>query len=137
MTKQIRDILIFEEKEHILNALFLDTYLDDNTRLKNTSHRGMTSFRRGHVATFTIKNDELHIQKLDTLGNVGRFHFASILKESFTDSKKCHWFSGLLRIDEHKGYFDEEKENLKKLTHINSYTKGLQNMMVITKQVNT
>jgi hypothetical protein len=76
--------------------------------LKNTYSISTANYR-GYVATFSIKEEYLYIEDLRSFHyTTGRY--TSILNSNFPNSKKCDWFSGLLRIDETKGYFNDEKE---------------------------
>ncbi|WP_046756337.1 hypothetical protein [Kordia jejudonensis] len=110
MTRQIRDTLIFEDQEYRINTYILDSRIDKSTAIKNKSS-GVTALHRGYKATFSIKDDFLYIQNLEAFSRGGTFDFVSILKENFPHSKRCDWFSGLLRIDDRKGSFEDEKED--------------------------
>jgi hypothetical protein len=107
MTKQIRDLLEYEGETYSLNTYILDSYEKD---VKKTFSGTTTALYRGYVATFCIKDDYLYIKDLRSFYQATG-GFMSILKDNFPDSKRCNWFSGLLRIDKTKGYFDDEKED--------------------------
>lgn len=69
----------------------------------------MTALWRGYVATFEIKNNELVINEIDWFTTEEKFdpiHF----KNSNFPTGKYQWFSGLIRIDNYRGEFDNEDD---------------------------
>ncbi|WP_425077915.1 hypothetical protein [Psychroserpens sp. S379A] len=110
MTYQIRDILYFEEKEYRLNCYILEPYFFSNPKLRPYGNGG-TALRRGYIGTFTIIDEKLTVINLEILSSeFGDLDIKSVFKKTFNGNKICDWYSGLIRIDENKGRFNEEKE---------------------------
>ena len=108
MTKQIKDILLFDGNEYRLNVELLDSYFSDHPERKTRPKVMMTALWRGYVATFEIKIDELFVKDIEIFTNLD-WSTESALDKAFPDSKKLTWFSGLIRIDEYRGEYDDEK----------------------------
>ena len=109
MTKQIKDILHFDRNEYTLNVELLESYFSDHLERRPRPRVMMTALWRGYVATFEIKNDELFVKDLEIFTNLEKWATESVLDKAFPDSKKLTWFSGLVRIDEYRGEYDDEK----------------------------
>jgi len=111
MTKQIKDSLIYEGKEYYLNQEILEFFFDAFPEKKPKMDSYMTALWRGYVATYEIKEKELFIQDIDWFSPNPNFSPTDFLQENFPGNK-FHWFSGLLRIDDFRGeYDDEDNEN--------------------------
>lgn len=107
MTRQIGDTLIFENKEIYLNEELLEQYFRENPDEKPEVDVSCSALWRGYVATFEIKNNELLVKEIDWLSNI-ELEFTSKLDEVFSNGNKFTWYSGLIRIDDFRGEFDDE-----------------------------
>lgn len=109
MTRQIADILLIENKEYALNVELLESYFREFPEKKPEFEISCTALWRGYVAVFEIKNKELLIKDINWLTDID-FNTISLNNELFPNNK-FEWFSGLIRIDDFRGEFDEEPEN--------------------------
>lgn len=109
MTRQIRDKLIYQNKQYYLNDELLEKYFRNYPEKKPENMGIMTACWRGYVATYEIKNQELCIKEIDWLfldENETNAH-----KLPFAPNEKFSWFSGLIRIDDYRGEFDDEPKD--------------------------
>lgn len=106
MTKQIRDTLIFNNKEYSLNKDLLNDYFRIFPEKIIKPKHVITALWKGYVATFKISNNKLFVKKIEILRDAN-FNF-ELLKE-FEYEKPCDWYSGFIRIDEFRGEFDDEE----------------------------
>jgi hypothetical protein len=109
MTQQIKDKLIFENKEYYLNVELLEDYFREFPKKRPELKISCTALWRGYIAVFEIKNKELLIKEIDWLTDVD-FNMKSLKDEIFPNNK-FEWYSGLIRIDDFRGEFDKEPEN--------------------------
>ena len=107
MTRQIQDKLIYDNQEYSLNEEYLEHFFDEFPDRKPEMYGGFSALWRGYVATFEIKNNELYIKEIKTFAGVD-FHMETIINAIFPDDRKCHWFSGLIRIDSFRGEDNQE-----------------------------
>lgn len=107
MTQQIRDALLYKDKEYYLNNEILEYYFNEFPERKPENTGGFSACWRGYVAFFEIKNNELIIRKINCLFNQEREKYKQKLKDLFP-SKKYDWFSGLIRIDDFRGKYNDE-----------------------------
>ncbi|GGG07386.1 hypothetical protein GCM10011344_04920 [Dokdonia pacifica] len=109
MTRQIRDRLIYSGEDYYLNEELLEGYFREHPEKKPESKVTCTALWRGYIATFEIKDDQLLVDKLemfeDTKLNL------KIIKELFPNNNKFEWYSGLIRIDDYRGEWDEEPKD--------------------------
>jgi len=109
MTRQIKDKLIYQNREYYLNVELLENYFREFPDKRPYFEISCTTLWRGYVAVFEIKNNELLIKEIDCLTDID-FNMVSQGNEIFTN-KKFEWFSGLIRIDDFRGEFDSESES--------------------------
>lgn len=109
MTYQIRDKLIYDSKEYYLNVEILEQYFQQYPEKRPEFEISCTALWRGYVAIFEIKNNELLIKELDWLTDID-FNMQSFRNQLFPNNK-LKWYSGLIRVDDFRGEFDEEPEN--------------------------
>lgn len=109
MTRQITDKLIFENKEYYLNVELIELFFREFPEKRPEFEVQCTALWRGYVATFEIKNNELLIKEIDWLTNID-FTMKSFRDEIFPNNK-FEWYSGLIRVDDFRGEFDEDPEN--------------------------
>lgn len=109
MTHQIRDKLIYEHQEYYLNVELIEPYFREHPEKRPEFEISCTALWRGYVAVFEVRNNELLIKQLDWLTDVD-FNVQSFRNELFPNNK-FEWYSGLIRIDDFRGEFDEEPEN--------------------------
>lgn len=110
MTKQISDILIFENKKYYLGQELLELFFMENPDLKPDVEEFCTALWRGYIASFEILNHELVIQKLENFD--GKEIHQNKYDKVLPIGRKFEWFSGLIRIDEDAGEFCDEKPNM-------------------------
>ncbi|WP_153395643.1 hypothetical protein [Chryseobacterium vaccae] len=72
MTQQIRDALLYKDKEYYLNNEILEYYFNEFPERKPENTGGFSACWRGYVAFFEIKNNELIIRKINCLFNQER-----------------------------------------------------------------
>ncbi|MEG1026478.1 MAG: hypothetical protein RSF34_18535 [Flavobacterium sp.] len=106
MTTQIKDSLLFDNKEYSLNTVLLDDYFKIFPEKHISPKHLITALWRGYIATFEIVSGKLFVKKIEILSD-GKFNF-ELFKE-FNYEKPCEWYSGFIRIDEFRGEFDDEK----------------------------
>jgi len=108
MTRQIRDILIYNGNEFELNEELLEGYFKEFPEKRPESEMVMTALWRGYIAVFEIKENQLFINQLkiftDTKLNL------KTLNNLFPNNNKFEWFSGLIRIDDFRGEYDDEND---------------------------
>jgi len=108
MTKQIRDSLIYDGKDYYLNEEILEWYFYKHPERRPDLKAHCTALWRGYVATFEIKEGQLFVEDVsiseDTKANLKK------IRELFPRNRKFEWYSGLIRIDEFRGEWDDENE---------------------------
>ncbi|MGH1519843.1 hypothetical protein [Chryseobacterium sp. JK1] len=107
MTQQIRDSLLYEGKEYHLNNEILEYYFKEFPEHKPKDIGALSACWRGYVALFEIKNKELLIKNINCLSSAENEKYHDILTHFFPH-KKYAWFSGLIRIDDFRGEYDDE-----------------------------
>ena len=107
MTRQIQDKLIYCDIEYYLNEEILEFYFREFPEKKPDFEGFMTALWRGYVATFEIKNNELLIKEIDWFSTAKEFDSDDFKNSNFPNNK-YQWFSGLIRIDNYRGEFDDE-----------------------------
>jgi len=111
MTRQIKDKLIYSNEEYFLNEEILECFFKKFPEKKPEFEGFMTALWRGYISTFEIKNNELLINEIDWFAAEKKFDPAEFINSNFPNNK-YKWFSGLIRIDEYRGEFDnEDNEN--------------------------
>ena len=110
MTRQIPDILYYKKRKFYLNQELLEDYFRENPDVKPAIDVLSTALWRGYTAQFEIRNNELLIKEIDWLTG-SNFEFTSKLSEVFSDGNKFSWYSGLIRIDDFRGEFDNEPQD--------------------------
>ncbi|MDZ4845374.1 MAG: hypothetical protein SH857_07465 [Chitinophagales bacterium] len=108
MTKQISDILICNEREYYLNRSPLEPFFKKFADKKLETKTVCTALWRGYFATYEIKDNQLYVRDLEILSGVS-LEMESILGKIFPNNGKYEWYSGLIRIDDFRGEFDEEE----------------------------
>ena len=107
MTQQIRDTLLFEGKQYYLNSEILEGYFREFPELQPETDVVCTALWRGYIARFEIRDDQLFIADLEIMA-YDDLSTKSVLDEICPNNKKFEWYSGLIRIDEFRGEFDNE-----------------------------
>lgn len=107
MTQQIRDILIYNDKEYYLNSEILEYYFQEFPEKRPETNSIMTACWRGHVSTFEIVNNELLIKEIDWL-DWDEANNKKNLKFDLFPNNKFDWFTGFIRIDDFRGKYDDE-----------------------------
>ncbi|MEW5677251.1 hypothetical protein ABGT15_13130 [Flavobacterium enshiense] len=108
MTKQVSEIIKYNNKEYILDAYLLEGYFKDNPE-KKPEGEIETSLWRGYFADYEIKNNELFVLNITIINN-GKY--ISVIKDVFPNDKKMTWFNGLILIDENE-YVNNKTSNIK------------------------
>lgn len=108
MTRQIKDVLIYEGNEYPLNQTILEPYFKRFPEKKPESDVVCTALWRGYIATFEIVKDELLIKDLDVFQSIKP---KLTTYENIFPDNKFSWYSGLIRIDKFRGEFDDEAED--------------------------
>jgi len=109
MTRQIRDRLIYGGDEYHLSEEILEDYFKQNPNIKPKSEILCTALWRGYIATFEIKENQMFVQKLEMLEDTGLN--LKITRELFPINNKFDWYTGLIRIDDYRGEWDDENED--------------------------
>jgi len=104
MTRQIRDILIYNGKNYSLRQELLENYFSEFPERKPKSSSILTSCWRGYKATFEIRNNELIIIGFWL---VEQGESMDLISELFPNHK-YDWFSGFIRIDDFQKEYNEE-----------------------------
>ena len=103
MTRQASDLLLYEKQEYYLNVEILNEYFKKYPDKYFKSESCNTSLWRGYIAVFEIKKDLLYVKKIKILTSN---NFRKL--NDFCYKEPCDWFTGLIRIDDFKGEFDDE-----------------------------
>jgi len=111
MTTQIPDRLLYNGETYYLNEELLERYFRTFPEKKPEIEISMTALWRGYVATFEIKDGELFVAEMNVMADMD-WGKDSILDLVFPGTKKFEWFSGLIRIDDHRGAFDAEGQGM-------------------------
>lgn len=112
MTLQKKDILRYKGAEIQIWDDILQEYFEKYPERVSKTPFMITSLWRGYFAAFEVsKNNELHITSLNRYIGIDKetsefFIPESVLDIAFPTTKKCEFFSGFLRIDDH--YIDVE-----------------------------
>ncbi len=109
MTTQIRDKLIYCDSEIYLNEELLEKYFRKFPEKKPDFKGFMTALWRGYYVTFEIKNKELIITEIEWFEPEEKFDPEIFMKTNFPKNKFV-WFSGLIRIDDFRGKYDDEND---------------------------
>lgn len=105
---QIRDKLLYEGEEHYLNQELLEGYFKAFPEKKPESDVVCTALWRGYIATFEIREKQLFIKTLEIFNDTDLN--TQFVKDLFPNNNKYEWYSGLVRIDEFRGDWDDEHE---------------------------
>lgn len=109
MTVQIRDRLIYSGENYYLNEELLEGYFEEYPEKRPESKVSCSALWRGYRATFEIKDEQLLVDKLEMFADIDPN--LKITKELFPNNNKFEWYSGLIRIDEYRGEWDDENED--------------------------
>lgn len=109
MTQQIRDSLHYKGKKYSLNNEILEYFFKEFPEKKPKNIGSFSACWRGYVADFEIKNNELIIKKIRWMFSKESEDHHRTLKNIFPDDK-YNWFSGLIRIDDFRGKYDDEDD---------------------------
>lgn len=96
MTKQVSEIIKYDDKEYLLNVCLLEEYFKNNPE-KKPEGEIESSLWRGYFADYEIVNNELFVQNLKIIKNG---NYTSVIKDIFPINRKMVWFNGLILIDE-------------------------------------
>jgi hypothetical protein len=108
MTWQVKDIIIFENCSYYLNDNLLDKYFQEFVNRRPKFNIIDTACWRGHVIHFEVVEKELLIKQIYFSGENDNVLAEKVIAKYFP-KRKFEWFSGLLRIDNFKGDFNEEE----------------------------
>jgi len=103
MTRQIRDILIYNGYEYYLNDEYLEQFFEQFPEKKPVIESSFSALWRGYVATFEIVEEQLFVKRISVFSECN-------LDEFFPNSRKFDWFTGLIRIDDFRGEYDDEND---------------------------
>lgn len=106
MTKQIRDILLYNNDEYYLNEEYLENYFKEFQDQKPKIESCFTALWRGYIATFEIRDEQLFVKDIRMYSDP-KLNL-KILNDLFPNNNKFEWFSGLIRIDAFRGEYDDE-----------------------------
>ncbi|WP_442264808.1 hypothetical protein ACSIGC_10675 [Tenacibaculum sp. ZS6-P6] len=110
MTKQIRDILIFDGESYHINEYILETFFKENPKL-NKFHSSNTALTRGYIGSFSVENEKLKVTDIRIFDrNTVNLKLKSVLKNVFKDRTVCDWFSGFIRIDNYNEYQNKKED---------------------------
>ena len=104
MTRQIKDILIYNGNNYFLHQELLQNYFAAFPERKPKSSSILTSCWRGYKATFEIRNNELIIIGFWLVEQEESMEFISEL----FPNHKYDWFSGFISIDDFQEEYNEE-----------------------------
>jgi hypothetical protein len=99
MTWQIRDTLIYKNKEISLDEELLEPFFSQHPDKRPKSISRSTALWRGYMATLEILDNQLFIKEIEIEAfAVKNYHTISVLQECFgqTDKVKMSWFNGLI-----------------------------------------
>lgn len=105
MTHQIPDVLKYNRKEYGINEEILEPFFKKFPEQNPNLNWGFTACYRGYVAHFEIKSNELFLTHLLPKNEDDKMLTG---KDVFGTSDKYEWFSGLIRIDKYRGYYNDE-----------------------------
>lgn len=108
MTRQIRDVLIYNEEEYYLNQEYLERFFEEcpDKIPKDFHPGGFSACWRGYVASFELIEKQLYVREIRMI--TGSQSDETVLDEMFPNEHKFDWFTGLIRIDEFRGEYDDE-----------------------------
>ncbi|MGV0923747.1 hypothetical protein [Empedobacter tilapiae] len=107
MTWQIRDTIEFNGLIYDLNEYLLDKYFIKFKKQRPEMTVADSACWRGHIVNFEIRDEYLIIKNIDFLSQNGKAEGEKFINKYFSN-RKFEWFSGLLRIDNFKGDYDDE-----------------------------
>lgn len=108
MTQQIKDKLIYEGETYQLNQEILEIYYREFPEKKPEVKGILTALWRGYVATFEIREEQLFVKKFEMLAPPDLDFVEKDLAILDMPDNKFAWYSGLLRIDDFKGGWNDE-----------------------------
>lgn len=106
MTRQIRDRLLFKNKDIHINQDLLNRYFRIYPERYFKTKYSISGLWKGYIATFELLNNHLFVKKIELLVD-GEFNFE--LVNDFDYEKPCEWYSGFIRIDSYRDEFDDEE----------------------------
>lgn len=103
-TAQSPDIIIYNGKEYSLHSNPLEVYFKNNPDKRPQSGVMSTDLRRGYIATFEVKENQLFLKDIEiqyydtTSEESSKYKWRSVINEVFPDQKdiKIDWLTGLL-----------------------------------------
>src|SRR6478672_7312803 len=109
MTTQIRDRLIFNGEEYFLNKSLLERFFGQFPQKRPKIEISSTALWRGFVATYEIAESKLFINDVEIFSGTD-LDMKSIIDDVCIE-REFSWYSGLIRIDDFRGEFDNLPEN--------------------------
>jgi len=106
MTYQTRDFLYYNGQEYRLNQQLLKGYFEVYPERVPEREIVSTALRKGYLATFEIKDDQLFVRDIDRF--TVKPNEGVLARQLFPNQNKYEWYSGLIRIDDYRGQADEE-----------------------------
>lgn len=104
MTRQIKDILIINNKEYPINDNLLNYFFELNPHLFIKRKYIVTCLWRGYIATFELKNKSLFLNKIELLmGSDYQFEEINIYEKD----KIFKFFTGFIQTESKYLYFEE------------------------------
>lgn len=100
MTRQAQDILHYNGTEYFLNQEILENYFRKHPEKRPENDFVSSAMWRAYIAEFMIRENQLFVLNRD-------YNLADL----FPDKGKLKWYSGLIRIDDFGGEFNEEPKN--------------------------
>lgn len=109
MTMQIPDKLHYNGEVYYLNQELLRGYFETFPEKKPESQIMTTALWRGYIATFELKDNQLFVKSLEIFEDLSLN--TKLVDNLFPNKNKFEWYSGLIRIDSDRGYWDDEEVN--------------------------
>lgn len=100
MTTQIPDLLHYKGQIYALTQEILEDYFHQHPEKRPSNSFMSSAMWRCYVAEFELKDDQLFLLE----GDYG-------LRELFPENGKYTSYSGLIRIDDFRGEFDQEPQD--------------------------
>jgi len=109
MTRQIPDKLIYLDKELFINVEILEPYFEKYPERKFLFTNIASALWRGYHATFVIEEGYLKVIEIQAWDNLPQ---RKLFNTAFPDGGTMYWYSGFIRIDEDRGWYDDESPGM-------------------------